>query len=270
MLQFCKTRCTWIRSCWFPSLTVQDSFKILTHLKSIYTSLCLISFSLQKCIKIGKITIPRSRNFRLGREPSVTGRSPPNPSAPLERSSQAGNGSSVTPITGSPVFHPCYYGRTPFPPPPPRYTFPPSPLRRKSEPNRGASITRKDRNDEGRHVHVPIAHAGYRIRRARLPPPCSNRSAGVLLRGASRGCSRLQVHLALPPIRVERRRAFRRRALWSSDIIKAERSPWETGGTEPPDAPSAHRTRQKRRTKRRRREKARDRPRDRCCCHRAS
>lgn len=92
-------------------------------------------------------------------------------------------------------------------------TFPPSPLRRKSEPNRGASITRKDRNDEGRHVHVPIAHAGYRIRRARLPPPCSNRSAGVLLRGASRGCSQLQVHLALPPIRVERRRAFRRRAL---------------------------------------------------------
>lgn len=102
---------------------------------------------------------------------------------------------SVTPITGSPVFHPYYYrfllrlSRNTF--------FPLFPFRKKeeSEPNRGASITRKDRHDEGRHVHVPIAHAGYRIRRARLPPPCFT---GVLLRGASRGCSRLQVHLALP------------------------------------------------------------------------
>lgn len=162
MLQFCKTRCTWIRSCWFPSLTVQDSFKILTHLKSIYTSLCLISFSLQKCIKIGKITIPRSRNFRLGREPSVTGRSPPNPSAPLERSSQAGNESSVTPITGSPVFHPCYYGRTPFPPPPPRPSPPPLCEGRASRiaahPSRGRIATTRDDTYTSRsHTQVIVS-----------------------------------------------------------------------------------------------------------------
>lgn len=65
--------------------------------------------------------------------------------------------------------------------------------------SRIAAHPSRGRIDEGRHVHVPIAHAGYRIRRARLP--CFT---GVLLRGASRGCSRLQVHLALP-LRSERR-----------------------------------------------------------------
>lgn len=169
MLQFCKTRCTWIRSCWFPSLTVQDSFKILTHLKSIYTSLCLISFSLQKCIKIGKITIPRSRNFRLGREPSVTGRSPPNPSVPLERSSQAGNGSSVTPITGSPVFHPCYYGRTPFPPPPPRYTFPPFPFAKEERRGERAE-SRRIHHEEGSQRRGTTRTRPDRTRRLSYPP----------------------------------------------------------------------------------------------------
>lgn len=214
-------------------------------LNSISRSFMILLISLQKCIKTGKITIHLSSPDRDetfdSLKSAATGRSL-NPSA---RTIRAGwkrivrhTDNRITrvspmllrenPVSSSFSIHlsPIFEGTK----------------RRASRiaahPSRGRIATTRDDTYTSRsHTQVIVSAV-----QPRLPPPCSNRSAGVLLRGASRGCSRLQVHLALPPIRAERRREFRRRALWSSDIIKAERSPWETGETEPPDAPSAHRT----------------------------
>lgn len=138
-------------------------------LNSISRSFMILLISLQKCIKTGKITIHLSSPDRDetfdSLKSAATGRSP-NPSA--KWSAQAENGSSVTPITGSPVFHPCYYGRTPFPPPS-RYTFPPFSKERRGE----RAESRRIHHEEGSQRRGTTRTRLDRTRRLSYPP-CSH------------------------------------------------------------------------------------------------
>lgn len=163
---------------------------------------------------------------------------------------------SVTPITGSPcstrVITVSSSASSSLETP--SFPFFPFSLSKESEPNRGASITRKDRRGTTRTRPDRTRRLSY--------PPCTAAVFHWCVIAWRKPW--LQPAAGAPcitsPIRAERRRAFRRRALWSSDIIKGRAKPvgnGRNGTTWRAWSPRGE-------------EKARDGPRDRCCCHHAS